>query len=113
MKVMIATAHDSVAARFDLTVEAVIADVADGGVSGSPRELLLSEPSGDELCALAVSETVDVVICGGIDEVHYDYLLWKKIRLIDGVIGPYREALQLLAHDRLKANAVLPGAGLS
>lgn len=111
MKVLIAIAGDSVAPRFDLTVEAIIADVVDGGVSCEPRELLLSESSPDELCALAVSETVDVVICGGIDEVHYDYLLWKKIRLIDGVIGSYREALKLLAQDRLTANSVLPGAG--
>lgn len=110
MKVLLATAGNDVAPRFDLTVEVIITHIAHGAVSQAPRELLLSEPSGDELCALAVSESVDTVICGGIDEVHREYLAWKKIRIIDGVIGPYREALELLAADQLAQEAVLPGA---
>jgi len=50
------------------------------------------------------------VICGGIDEVHYEYLAWKKIRTIDGIIGSYQEALRLLLRDKLSANMIVPGA---
>ena len=110
MKVMIAIANSDVSPRFDLTVEAIITTVENGSASGEPRELLLSEPSGDELCALAVNEGVDLVICGGIDEVHYEYLTWKKVRIIEGVIGSYQEALDLLVDDRLESGLVLPGA---
>ncbi|MDO8736140.1 MAG: hypothetical protein Q7K29_03555 [Thermoleophilia bacterium] len=109
MKVMIAVSGVDVAPRFDLTVEAIIVQVENGELTHEPRELVLSEPSGDELCGLAVSESVELVICGGIDEVHYDYLAWKKIRIIDGVIGPYVRALDLLREDNLSANTILPG----
>ncbi|MEK6535924.1 MAG: hypothetical protein AABZ63_00350 [Actinomycetota bacterium] len=110
MKVMIAIFRNDVAPRFDLTVEAVFVQLENGSIIGEPRELLLSEPSGDELCGLAVSEAADLVICGGIDEVHYEYLNWKKIRIIDGIIGPYQVALELLLQDRLAPNAIMPGA---
>ncbi len=109
MKVMIAISGGDVAPRFDLTVEAIIVDVENGEISHEPRELVLSEPSGDELCALGVGEGVELVICGGIDEVHYEYLSWKKIRIIDGVIGPYQEALKLLGKNALAPNAILSG----
>jgi predicted Fe-Mo cluster-binding NifX family protein len=109
-KIMIAIAHDDVAPRFDLAVEAVIAEAENGAVADEPRLLLLSEPSGDEMCALAVRESVDTVICGGIDDVHYEYLAWKKIGVIDGVIGPYQEAIESLLDGRLAAGDVLPGA---
>ncbi|MBE0429149.1 MAG: hypothetical protein IBX61_04665 [Thermoleophilia bacterium] len=110
MKVLIAITRDEIAPRFDLAVEAIIAEVTDGSVPDEPRHLLLSEPSGDEFCTLAVRESVDVVLCGGIDEMHYDYLSWKKISVVDGVIGPYAEALELLANAKLKPDAILPGA---
>ena len=109
-KVMIAVSHADVAPRFDLTLEAVIAAVAEGGVEGEPRVLLISEPSGDELCALAVREGAELVVCGGIDEVHFDYLGWKQIRVIDGVIGPWQQALEQLAEGRLEPGAILSGA---
>lgn len=108
MKVLMAVSKDDIASRFDLTVEVVIIKADEGVVFPEPRELLLSEPSGDELCALAVNEAVDLVVCGGIDEVHYEYLMWKKITLIDGVVGPYREALKLLADGLLAPNTIVP-----
>lgn len=110
MKLMIAISNVEVAPRFDLTVEAVIAEVENETLLREPRVLLISEPSGDELCGLAVSEAVDLVICGGIDEVHYEYLVWKNINVIDGVVGPYKEALELFTQSRLPSNAILPGA---
>jgi predicted Fe-Mo cluster-binding NifX family protein len=109
MKIMIAISGTDVAPRFDLTVEAIIVKAEDGKLSHEPRELVLSEPSGDELCGLAVSESVELVICGGIDEIHHEYLAWKNIKVIDGVIGPYPEALDVYLKDKLEANMILGG----
>lgn len=110
MKVMIAISQAGVAPRFDLAMEAVIAEARNGSIAGDPRMLLISEPSGDELCALAVGEAADIVVCGGIDQVHCDYLAWKKMSVIDNVIGPHEEALKLLLKGKLTPGAILPGA---
>lgn len=110
MKVMIAISHSGVAPRFDLAMEAVIAESRNGTIAHEPRVLLISEHSGDELCALAVGEAADIVVCGGIDQVHYDYLVWKKISVIENVIGPYDEALKRLLKGKLTPGTILPGA---
>lgn len=110
MKIMIAISQNAVAPRFDLAMEAVIAESRNGSLTGDPRVLLISEPSGDELCALAVGEAADIVVCGGIDQVHHDYLVWKKISVIDDVIGPHEEALRRLLKGKLTPGMILPGA---
>lgn len=110
MKLMIVISNTDVAPRFDLTVEAVIVEMEKNVPVGKPRVLLISEPSGDELCALAVNEGVNTVICGGIDDVHFEYLAWKKIMVIDGIVGPYEQSLELFSSNRLEPNAILPGA---
>lgn len=110
MKAMVAVLKKDIAPRFDLTLEAVFVDIKAGKVKGEPRTILISRPSGEDLSALAVKEGVDVVVCGGIDEVHYDFLVWKEIRVIDGVIGPFDEALEVLAAGSLEPNAILAGA---
>jgi len=110
MKVMIAVLKKDVAPRFDLTLEAVFADIKRGKVQGEPRMILISRPSGEELSGLAVKEGVDRVVCGGIDQVHHDFLTWKDIEVVDGVIGPWEEALAALAASDLRPNAILAGA---
>lgn len=110
MKVMIAVLKKDVAPRFDLTLEAVFAAIEDGRVSGEPRVILISRPSGEELSGLAVKEGVDVVVCNGISQVHHDFLTWKDIEVIDGVIGPFEKALKALATGKLEPETVLEGA---
>jgi len=107
---MIVISHRDVAPRFDLAMEVAIAEIENGALTREPRMLVLSEPSGDELCGLADRESVDLVICGGIDQVHQDYLGWKKIGVIEGIIGPYSEALDSYIEGGLESNAILPGA---
>lgn len=109
-KVLIVISRSDVAPRFDLAVEVLIAEIVDGAIPQEPRHLLLSEPSGDEFCALAVRESIDTVVCGGIDEVHFDYLNWKKISVIDGIIGPYETALEVMLAGELERDLILPGA---
>jgi len=107
MKILITIVGDDVAPRFDLTTEVVVANAENGKLYGKTRNLLLPRPSTEELCGLILKENVTVVVCGGIEEEHYNYLQWKKIEVIDGIIGPYAPALQLSLTGNLKAGTIL------
>jgi len=107
MKILITIVGDDVAPRFDLTTEVLVANAENGKLYGKTRNLLLPRPSTEELCGLILKENVTVVVCGGIEEEHYNYLQWKKIEVIDGIIGPYAPALQLSLTGKLKAGTIL------
>jgi len=105
-KVLVPLHEDRVAPRFDLAPEVRLVTVVSGGRLGSEKLLILPQPSAEQLCRLVLSEAVDVVICGGIEEEHYDYLTWKKVTVIDDVIGPCRWALEQFALGRLSRGQV-------
>lgn len=99
---------ESIAPRFDLAVEVLIAEAdATGALIGEPRIVLLPGPSADALCALILKEGVGLVVCGAIEESHFQYLSWKKIKVIDRVIGPWQQALARALANRLKAGEIL------
>jgi len=109
MKIMISTRGDFVSPRFDLSSEVTIATCYDQQLMEEPRTLLLSDISAEILCDLALKENVEIVICGGIQEEHYQFLTWKKITVIDAVVGPYADALRLVMENRLQSGTILPG----
>jgi len=47
------------------------------------------------------------VICGGIEEAHFQYLVWKKIEVIDRVIGPAPQAIDLAIAKQLRPGSIL------
>jgi len=100
-KVLIPLHDDHVAPRFDLAAEVRLATVDPGGAVVAEKLLILPQSSAEQLCHLILSEAVEVVICGGIEQIHYDYLTWKKVTVIDDVIGPCRWALERFAQGRL------------
>jgi predicted Fe-Mo cluster-binding NifX family protein len=110
MKILITIEKNEVAPRFDQTSEILITETDGEKVTGNPRIILLPGTSGDDICGLAIKESVALVICGGIEETHYEYLLWKKIKVVDGVIGPYEQALHFAMTNNLKPGIILPGA---
>lgn len=110
MKILITMHDNNVAARFDLTSEVLIALCENQQVLGTPRTILMTRPSAEELCSLIIKEGINVVICGGIEESHLQYLSWKKLQVVDSVIGPYSEALQAANAGFLKPGTILPGA---
>ena len=110
MKILITIHDNNVAARFDLTSEVLIALCENQQVLGTPRTILMTRPSAEELCSLIIKEGINVVICGGIEESHLQYLSWKKLKVIDSVIGSYSEALQAANAGFLKPGTILPGA---
>ena len=110
MKILITIQNDEIAPRFDLTPEIVISEVEEGRITGEPRIILLPGISGEDICSLAIKENISLVICGGIEDTHYQYLKWKKINVIDRIIGPYELALQLVMTGKLNPGTILPGA---
>lgn len=107
MKILITLRDNDIAPRFDLTTEVLIAEIDSGKVTSKPRNILLPGPSADELCSLIIKEGVSLVICGGIEEGHFQYLVWKKIGVIDKVIGLAAEALRLVQTETLTPGAIL------
>lgn len=108
MKVLVPLLGENIAPRFDLAVEVLIAEGdASGAMAGKPRIVLLPGPSAHELCALILKEGVGLVVCGGIEESHFQYLSWKKIKVIDRVIGPWRPAVERALAGRMKCGEIL------
>lgn len=99
---------ERIAPRFDLAVEVLIVEGdAAGAVVGEPRMVLLPGPSADELCALILKEGVGLVVCGAMEESHFQYLSWKKVQVLDRVIGPWQQAMERALAGRLKPGEVL------
>ena len=107
MRVLIAVHGDSVATRFDLCTEVMIAEAEGGTLTGEPRTMLLSGPSAYEICGIAIKENVSVLVAGGMEEEHYEYLRWKKIKVVDRVIGRADDAVGLLIDGRLAEGSII------
>lgn len=112
MKILFTAQGSQIAPRFDLCTEVhIVVTDTEGVLLGEPRTVLLPGPSSDELCRLAIREEISLLICGGIEETHYQYLLWKKIAVIDRVIGPWTRILTQILTEGLAAGTVLPDGG--
>ncbi len=97
---MIPLHNNEVAPRFDLATDVLLVKVKSGGEI-SERIIVLPQASADDLCALATSDGTDAVVCGGIDDEHYQYLRWKGIEVLDDVIGPVKDVLQAYKDGKL------------
>lgn len=106
-KVLLTLANDMIAPRFDLATEVLIVSVEDNKISGSPRSILLPGPSADELCGLLLKEDVAVLICGGIEDAHYQFLSWKKVKVIDRVIGTAGDVLTEFMAGELQDGSIV------
>jgi len=62
---------------------------------------------------MIVREEVQVVICGGIEEEHFQYLAWKRVKVVDSVAGDVECVLERYAREALRPGDLLldgPGA---
>ncbi len=110
MKILITIRGDYISPRFDLTSEVIIATCYDRKLVEEPRSIILSEFSSEKLCDVALKESANVIVCGGIEEQYYKFLTWKKIEVIDSVIGPHERILHMAIKGIVKPGTVLPGA---
>lgn len=107
VKILIALDGEWVSARFDLTNVVVIIQADADNLNSEPREILLTGASSEELCGLIIKEGVTHVICGGIEDEHYQYLSWKGIAVFDRVIGRWQAALSRMLAGSLASGDVL------
>jgi hypothetical protein len=71
------------------------------------KTVVLPTVSPEDLCHLILTEGVTTVICGGIEEEYFQYLTWKKVKVIDSVIAPYEQALDFARAGKLEPRAIL------
>ena len=105
--ILIPLLGERVAPRFDLATEVLIARVEGGKLSGEPRVVILTGPSADELCSLILKENIHQVLCGGIEDSHFQYLSWKKVRVVDRLIGNWQDVLRLQLAGSLQAGMIV------
>ena len=106
-KILITLIESDVSPRFDLTTEVLITSLREDGSIGENKTMVLAHESAEDLCQLILNEDVNVVICGGIEEEFYDYLIWKKVRVLDSVMGPWERAIDRFRSGDLEAGAIL------
>lgn len=96
-RVLIPLVGDDIAPRFDLAQEALIIAVEPQGRVSVEKSIILSHASAEALCRLIMTEKVDTVVCCAIEEEYYQYLTWKKVKVIESVMGPSSRILERLA----------------
>lgn len=106
-KILITLFGNDVAPRFDLTTEVLISSVAAAGSTAQNKTIVLAHASAEELCQLIQNEEVEAVICGGIEAEFVDYLTWKKVKVLDSVMGPWERALDRFREGDLQAGSIL------
>ncbi|WP_028586773.1 NifB/NifX family molybdenum-iron cluster-binding protein [Desulfocurvus vexinensis] len=108
MKALITLDLDTVAPRFDLTADVWIGRIDPDGTVRNAKTLVLSSASADELCKLVLTEKIEVVVCGAIEDKYYEYLQWKDVTVLDSVVGALDAVVQALARGALEQGAALP-----
>ena len=106
-KILIPLQENYVAPRFDLATEVVIVNDIGKAGSGDKRMVVLPRASAEQLCHLIITEGIQIVICNGIEDDYFQYLTWKRIEVIDSVIGSSESALKRFAEGTLKPGEIL------
>ncbi len=108
-RILIPIFGSDVAPRFDLATEILLTSTDSQPDYEKEKIIVLPQASAEQLCHQILTEGVQVVICGGIEEEYYHYLIWKKVEVIDSVIGTYNAALAAYKNGHLSSGAILKG----
>lgn len=106
-RILIPLYGNDVAPRFDLATEVVLISLDNNSKSQEEKIVVLSQASAEQLCHLIMTAGVDVVICSGIEEEYYQYLTWKKVQVVDSVIGPWQAVLERFSKHGLKPGDII------
>lgn len=106
-KILIPLYGNEVAPRFDLATEIMITSTDETVEAGSEKIIVLPQASAEKLCHLILTEGIQVVICGGIEEEYFHYLNWKKVTVIDSVISTWEKALNDFRNGTLKQDVCM------
>ncbi|MBM9603045.1 NifB/NifX family molybdenum-iron cluster-binding protein [Desulfopila inferna] len=110
-KLLIPIQGDYVAPRFDLATEILIVRFEEGKMVGNPRTIIMERPSEEALCQMIVEENISDMVCGGIEELHYNFLIWKKVAVLDGIIGGWRSIIDKFLAGELHQGEILKDEG--
>jgi hypothetical protein len=99
--------ENDVAPRFDLATEVFISEAGQGRSNAEGKTLVLGHPSAEELCQLILDESIEALVCGGIEGELYDYLTWKQVKVVDSVSGPWERALEAYRRGTLRPGDIL------
>ncbi|WP_136810306.1 hypothetical protein [Desulfosediminicola flagellatus] len=106
-KLLIPIQGDYVAPRFDLATEILIVRFENHTLVGEPKTIIMERPSEEGLCQMAVEENITDMVCGGIEELHYNFLVWKKVHVLDGVIGEWQTVIDKTIAGTLSQGEIL------
>ncbi len=106
-KITITVHQNRIAPRFDLTTEVLIILISNNLVIEEKKSIVLPRSSADELCHLLLSENINTLICGGIEEEYYQFLKWKKIDVFDSVVGNCTVAFKNWQENTLASGDIL------
>ena len=106
-KLLIPLHGNDIAPRFDLATEVLIISTGEKDEGRKERTVVLSQVSAEQLCHLVLTEGADVVVCGGIEEEYYQYLTWKRVKVLDSVIGPWKSILELYQRGKLNSGTII------
>ena len=106
-KLTIPLYHEEISPRFDLAPEVLFLLISRGNIIEEKRIVALPRPSADDLCHLLLSEKINTLICGAIEDEYYQFLKWKKVKIYDSVCGTWSKAFQLWSKKKLKSGAIL------
>ena len=99
--------REDVAPRFDLAVELLLVSLDENRAETGRQHLMLAHSSADELCDFILRQGVSALVVGGIEEEYFHYLRWKRVEVLDGVMGPAGLAVERYAAGRLAAGDIL------
>lgn len=105
--VLVPLLRENVAPRFDLAVELLLAAFDEDRAEVGRQHVMLAHSSADELCDFILRQGVNALIVGGIEEEYYHYLRWKRVEVLDGIMGPVNLVLERYARGRLTAGDIL------
>ena len=106
-KITITVHQDYIAPRFDLATEVLIILISNQTVVEEKKSIVLTRSSADELCHLLLSENINTLICGGIEEEYYQFLKWKNIKIFDSVVGDWKSVFKNWQDNLLNPGDVL------
>ncbi|WP_022663589.1 NifB/NifX family molybdenum-iron cluster-binding protein [Desulfospira joergensenii] len=106
-KLTIPLYHEEICPRFDLAPEVLFLLITKGNVIEEKRTIALPRPSADDLCHMLLSEKINTLICGAIEDEYFQFLKWKKIKIYDSVCGNWSKAFHLWSKKKLTSGAIL------
>lgn len=110
-KLLIPLYENEIAPRFDLATDVLIVswDPEDPEAMHHEQVIVLAKASPEEMSKLVLSEEVGTVICAGIEERFHQFLTWKRIHVVDDVIGPVDRVVQAFFEGRLSPGKTFYG----